>query len=211
MSTVPELAVNNQASRGEEFETLKREGKPILTIVEDVQYNLNFSTKVNVQHRTARGDVEHGTRTGCEQTGSKGEEFKTLKRKYEAILTLAEDVRYSVSLSTNANVQHRTARDDVEHGTRTCRKQVTCKTRIRDSMALMTTVGDVLASEKIRKGDVVHQTPIVELKTFIKDDNKRLNPYGESMNTFKKDNGTSPTPEGDNTIKRSRKRIRDSL
>lgn len=69
--TLHDQYVEKQDPEGEKFETLKREDKVILTLFGDVQYNVNLSTKVHVQDWTPLGDVEHGTRTCCEQSGLK--------------------------------------------------------------------------------------------------------------------------------------------
>lgn len=50
MSTLEAPPVDKKVSKEEEFETLKREERALLTPVGDVQHDSNLSTKVTVQH-----------------------------------------------------------------------------------------------------------------------------------------------------------------
>lgn len=56
--------MEKQAPEREKFETLRKENKTLLTLNGDVQYNVNISTNITIQHQTLRGDV-NGSTSAC--------------------------------------------------------------------------------------------------------------------------------------------------
>lgn len=61
ISTLNDEQVDKQSHKAKEAETLNREEKAILTLIGDVQYDIDLSEKVTVQGRTPRGHNKDAT------------------------------------------------------------------------------------------------------------------------------------------------------
>lgn len=70
ISTFDDQQEHKQFYKEHELDSINREHKVILNPVRDVQYDVNLSTNVTVQHQTPREDFKDGTQTCREQLTS---------------------------------------------------------------------------------------------------------------------------------------------